>query len=477
MHKKAIIVAISIIIVAVIAGGFIRPGFYNEKLDRVDELTPFEVNSRFKTVDFELGLDLQGGVHLLYQADLEDIPNKQQSDRMIALRDLIERRVDHFGIGEPLVQVRGERLVVELPGVQNQKQAIDEIGETPFLEFRVLDDDEERVKKIRNKRREVDLTLDESPSEISIEDLTEEEKSTLDEEIDDWKMAFEDEFVSTELTGRYLTGAKTRIDQMSGEPAVSLEFNQQGAKLLQEITAENVQKPLATYLDGKQIQVATIQEEIPGGQAQISGNMNIEEAKELSRDLEIGALPVPIELISQRSVGPALGEEALTRSVRAAIVGFLMVVVFMILYYKLMGVFASLSLIIYVLFVLSVFKLISVTLTLSGIAGFALSVGMAIDANILIFSRIREEMGENTSFKKALQNGFSNAWPSIRDGNLTTILVAFILFSVSTSFVQGFATVLIIGILVSLFAAMVITRSFLYSFINTKLSEYKQLWT
>jgi len=480
MKGKSIIITTVALVVAILAATYVHPGFFNEKIERLNEATPFETERRFREVDFELGLDLRGGAHLLYQADLSDVDEAEHANRMRALRDLIERRVDHFGIGEPLVQVRGDRLVVELPGVRDQEEAIEQIGETPFLEFRISDDDEERLSNIEEKRMEVGSAIDrlfrENFETILIEDLTDEEKEILEEEVENWELAFENEFVPTELTGRFLQGAQVRFDQMSGRPAVSLRFDSEGAELLQEITAQNIEEPLATYLDGRQIQVATIREEIPRGEAQISGNLDVQEAQKLARDLEIGALPVPIELISQRAIGPALGQRSLEKSVTAGIIGLVSVVVFMCFYYKFLGLLASLSLLIYVVLVLSAFKLLGVTLTLSGIAGFVLSIGMAIDANILIFSRMREELADGKDFPRAIEDGFSRAWPSIRDGNLTTIVVAFILFFVATSFVQGFATVLIIGISISMFMAMIITRSLIESFLGTKLEEIKKIW-
>jgi len=470
MKQKAIITSIIILIFAVAAAGFINPEFVNEKIEDFNENTAFNINRRVKEIDFELGLDLQGGAHLLYQADLSDVDEREHSDRMNALRDLIERRVDQFGIGEPVVQVRGERLAVELPGVRDQDEAIQEIGETPFLEFKIERSDED-LQKIDEKRREVSEFLGKE-----IDEITEEEKEDLEGEIEDWEFAFMDEFEETGLTGRYLQGAEVSFNQLTGEPMVSLRFDNEGSEILQQLTAENVGKAIATYLDQEVIQIATIQEEIPGGEAQISGNLSTEEARELRDNLKIGALPVPIELISQRSVGPELGARSLEDSVRAGIIGFLAVIVFMCLYYKFLGLLAAASLLIYVAFVLSAFKILGVTLTLSGIAGFILSIGMAIDANILIFSRMREELDEGKSFEKSVEEGFRRAWPSIRDGNLTTILVAFILFSVSTSFVQGFATVLIIGISISLFTAMIVTRSFIQVFLGSKLAEIKKLW-
>ena len=468
MKNKSIITSIIILIFAIFAAGFIAPEYCNSKIEQISNRLPFDIDRRIIEKDFELGLDLRDGAHLLYEADLSKVEEDQIPSRMEALRDLIEKRVNNFGIGEPLVQVRGERLVVELPGVKNQQEAIDQIGETPFLEFKI-EKPEEELNKINSKREEVEEFLGKPFANITPEEI-----ESLEGEVDNWNLAFDEGFEETGLTGRFLQDANISLQQV--KPAVNLEFDDQGAEILQEITKNNVNREIATYLDEEVIQVATIQEEIAGGRAQISGNLSATEARDLAQDLKIGALPVPIELISQRSIGPALGQESLEKSVKAGIVGFMAVIVFMIVYYKFFGLLASVSLLTYTAFVLVIFKLISVTLTLSGIAGFVLSIGMAIDANILIFSRIKEELAEGKTFKEGIEEGFSRAWPSIRDGNLTTIVVALILFFVATSFVQGFATVLIIGILVSLFTSMIFTKNMIRSFLGSKLSEIRKIW-
>ncbi len=470
MRNKSIITTIITLVIAFFLAAYVQPSFFNDKVERLDELTPFSIERRVKEVDFELGLDLQGGAHLVYLADLTGVEEREVNERMRALRDLIERRVDHFGIGEPLVQVRGDRLIVELPGVRDQEEAIEQIGETPFLEFKIARPEEELM-KIEEKRTEVESFLSKG-----IDEITDEDKELLEENVENWELSLEDQFISVGLTGRFLRGATVNFNQVTGQPLVSLDFDREGGEILHQITKDNVGRSIATYLDDEIIQVATIQEEISGGQAQISGNLDVQEARDLARNLQIGALPVPIELLSQRSIGPALGQRSLSQSVQAGILGFLAVIVFICFYYKMLGVLASISLIVYMIFVLSVFKLLPVTMTLSGIAGFVLSIGMAIDANILIFARFREEMKEGKNFKKAFESGFSRAWPSIRDGNLTTLIVAMILFFVSTSFVQGFATVLIIGIVISVFVAMVVTRSLMGSFLGGKLAEIKKLW-
>jgi preprotein translocase subunit SecD len=297
------------------------------------------------------------------------------------------------------------------------------------------------------------------------------------------------EWKKTELSGEHLKTARYKVEPGLGV-VIELEFTQEGAVLFEEITARNVNKPLAIFLDGMSIidtdgdgvitendlYAPMIKEKISGGLAVISGETSVEKARQISNRLRSGALPVPIELISQQNVGASLGADSLANSLKAGIIGFLLVALFMISFYRLPGLLASISLFFYIILVLSIFKLVPITLTLSGIAGMILSVGMAIDANVLIFARMREEaVGEGT-LKEIIDDGIKRAWPSIRDGNLTTLIVAFILFFIGTSFVQGFALTLIIGIFVSLFSSMVVTKNFLKLLENTFIEKKKKLW-
>lgn len=413
----------------------------------------------FPEIPFKLGLDLQGGIHLIYQADFTEIEVRDKAESMAGLRDVIERRVNLFGVAEPVVQVQGERLIVELAGVIDPAEAIRQIGETPFLEFRE-EKSEEESQKILDKQKEVEgKTLEEAKG------------------IENWQLALEDPyFKPTALTGKYLKKATLDFSQTTFEPLVLLEFDDEGTRIFEELTAKNVGKQLAIYIDGFPISSPVVQETISGGTAQISGSFTVEEAKTLVRNLNAGALPVPINLISQQSVGPTLGSISLEKSLRAGIFGFLAIILFMILFYRLPGALASLALMIYLVIVLTIFKLIPVTLTLAGIGGFILSLGMAVDANILIFSRMREELKKGKSFSLSLEEGFSRAWPAIRDGNLTTLLVAVILFGFGTSFIQGFALTLSFGILISMFSAIIITKSFLRFFSGTSLEKINWFW-
>jgi len=433
MSKRKVYIILAIIfILAFFAGNLVYPQFL--KLPH------------FPDIHFKLGLDLQGGTHLIYEADLSSIAKEDYSSSLQGLRDVIERRVNFFGVEEPLVQTQGEKLIVELAGIKEPAEAIRMIGQTPYLEFK---EEKENYQAILEKNTKV---------------------------AESKEGEYEDPFQATPLTGKYLQKAELGFGQTTYNPLVSLQFNEEGAKIFEEITSRNVGKLLAIYIDGLPISAPVVQEVIAGGKAQISGKFTVDEAKALSRNLNAGALPVPIKLVSQQTVGPTLGKISLEQSLKAGILGFLAIIIFMILFYRLPGILASLALGIYITLILTLFKLIPVTLTLAGIGGFILSIGMAVDANVLIFSRLREELKTGKSFSQSLEDGFNRAWPAIRDGNLTTLLVAAILFGLGTSFIKGFATTLSIGILISMFSAIIITKTFLKCFVGTRLERVKWLW-
>ncbi|MDO8424486.1 MAG: protein translocase subunit SecD, partial [bacterium] len=421
-QKKKTFIALAIIfILAFLAGNLVYPQLLK---------LPY-----FSGKDFKLGLDLQGGTHLVYQADLASIDEKERGQAMEGLRDVMERRVNFFGVSEPVVQVEGERLIIELAGIIDPKEAIKQIGQTPFLDFK-----------------------EQKPNFAEIIESNKKVEETKQGQL-------EDPFQSTQLTGRYLQKAEVNFDQTTYQPFISLQFNEEGSKLFEEITGRNVGKPLPIYIDGLPISAPVVQEKISGGKAQITGSFTPVEAKTLARSLNAGALPVPITLLSQQSVGPTLGKLSLEKSYKAGLIGFLAVVLFMVIFYRLPGLVASIALAIYILINLAIFKMIPVTLTLAGIAGFILSIGMAVDANVLIFSRMREEFRTKEGNALAsMEEGFRRAWPSIRDSNLNTLIVSSILFTFGTSFVKGFAFTLILGVLISMFSAIFVTQNFLRLF-------------
>lgn len=401
---------------------------------------------KFLNVPFRLGLDLLGGTHLVYQADLSGTGGQNAGDAMAGVRDVIERRVNLFGVAEPLVQIEGkDRLVVELAGIKDVNLAIQMIGQTPFLEFK--------------------------------EELPQDESQKILDAQKEGKWQGEDPyFKPTGLTGKHLKRSQLTFDRTTSQPEISLELNDEGAKLFAEITKRNIGKRIAIYIDGVAISAPVVQSEIGGGKAVISGRFTIKEAKDLANNLNAGALPVPINLISQQTIGPSLGQDSLNKSLKAGLYGLLAVAMFMILYYRLPGAVSVLALLVYTAIVLAVYKLLPVTLTLAGIAGFILSLGMAVDANVLIFARMREELKSGNSLNHSFANGFHRAWYSIRDSHVATLLGAFVLYSFSTSVVKGFALTLGIGVLTSLFTAIVVTRSFLGLFVKPRLEKYKWLF-
>lgn len=470
------IILISIIVLAVFAANLSYPRYFNQGVDFLNQKLSLTL-PHFWGKPLALGLDLRGGTHLLYEADLSNVVEEDYGSSMQGLRDVIERRVNIFGVQEPVVQIQeaggNYRLIVELAGIKDPAEAIKMIGQTPFLEFKEQKTEEE-TKEILDKKGEIE----EKFKELQEQGKTQEEIDAELEKIENWQIVLEDTyFKSTSLTGKYLEKAELGFDQTTNKPLVLLQFNDEGASIFKDLTSQNIGKPLAIYIDGILISAPVVQEAITGGKAQISGRFTLEEAKELASNLSAGALPVPIKLISQQTVGPTLGAVSLEKSLKAGIYGFLAIIFFMVFFYRFPGVLASLALIIYVSLILSLFKLIPVTLTLAGIGGFLLSIGMAVDANVLIFSRMKEELKSGKNLLLALEEGFSRAWPSIRDGNLTTLVVALILFGFGSSFVKGFALTLSLGILVSMFSAIFVTKNFLKCFGRTRLEKIKWLWT
>jgi len=381
---------------------------------------------------FKLGLDLSGGTQLLYKADTSTIAGGTVDEAMDSLRETVERRVNLFGVAEPIVQrekgssVAGEgeeRLIIELPGVTDANQAIEMIGKTPTLEFRM-------------QKEDVELDENQNPTTLFGEPI---------------------------LTGRNIVRAELVFGQgaVANEPQVVVHFDDEGTKIFAETTKASVGKTFGIFLDGQPISTPVIREEIPDGTAVISGNFTPESARELVRNLNFGALPVPIELLSTQTVSGTLGDEAVGQGVLASIVGFGAVALFMVLWYRLPGLIAVIALSLYAVANLALFLLLPVTLTAAGIAGFILSLGMAVDANILIFERMKEEMKKGKDLQQATADGFSRAWLSIRDSNVSSMITAVILFWFGTSVIKGFALVFGLGVLVSMLTAITISRTFL----------------
>jgi len=494
-----------IIVFALVVDLTVGGNFYNKLEENLAAKTNhIIVLPKVNDIPFSLGLDLQGGTHLVYQANVDNIPMTDRNSALDAARDVIERRVNAFGVSEPVVQVNHSggnyQIIAELAGVKDVAAAIQMIGETPILEFKEENPDAAaQATTIVASSSPVTITAVSSSTASSSSSTPAVATATVDlNAAKNWR--------NTELTGKYLKRAILEFNQNDGTPEVALEFNAEGAKLFEDITSRNVGRPVAIFLDGYLISAPTVNEKITGGRAVITGQFSVTEAKTLVTRLNSGALPVPVTLISQTTVEASLGAKSIDNSLQAGLIGLLLVSLFMILYYRLPGLLSVLSLLVYGLTVLAIFKALpiwlalilivvmvglifytfnelkifngtlaglfivigvllfvyalkSVTLSLSGITGFILSIGMAVDANILIFARTREELKAGKSVSQAVDAGFKRAWPSIRDGNVSTIITCLILIFFGTSTVKGFGTTLFIGIAVSLFSAIVITHT------------------
>lgn len=395
---------------------------------------------------FKFGLDLAGGSRLVYEVDTSGFEAAEVPELMNVLREVIERRINVFGVSEPVVQVerssfaaevQTDRLVVELPGVADAAAAAREIGKTPLLEFKLID----------MARAQAQVIAEQSGAEVP-------------------ELDFGNIYVDTGLTGRYLERAELVFGQSTGgglsnESIVSITFNSEGAELFEQITRAHVGEQLAIFLDGVVMSSPRINEPISGGRATISGNFTPTEARELVRNLNFGALPAPVTLVGTQTIGSSLGAEALHAGVYAGVVGFILLIAYMIVWYRLSGIVASLALIMYVIIMLALFKFIPVVITAAGIAGFILSIGLAVDANILIAERMKEEFRAGKRTDVAIKDGFDRAWLAIRDSNFTHVIVGVILFWFGTALIKGFAFVFVLGVFVSMFSALTIARTLL----------------
>ena len=385
------------------------------------------------------GLDLEGGTTVTLLADMEGVASGEQDSALESAKEVIERRVNLFGVAEPVIQtakVNDEhRIIVEIPGVTDVNQAVELIGTTAKLTFweETASGSGDVVANTENIPLNAAVFLGENPK-------------------------------LTNLTGSDLKKTDVVFDPNTGAPTVQLSFTAEGAKKFSEITRRNIGKRLGFALDDVMIDAPAVQTAILDGNAVISGDFTLDQAKNLQLQLNAGALPVSLSVLEQRSIGATLGQESLEKSLVAGVLGFIVIVIFMISIYGRLGVMASIALVVYVLINLAIFRLIPVTLTLAGIAGFILSIGIAVDANILIFERMKEEIRLGKSRDTAIELGFSRAWTSIRDSNMASLITSAILFYFGTGIVRGFALVLAIGVLVSMFSAITVTKTLLVYF-------------
>jgi preprotein translocase subunit SecD len=412
-------------------------------------LGPLKIDREIKV---HQGLDLQGGVQVLLEADLP--PGEQaDADAINAARKIVENRVNGLGVTEPLVQAVGNnRIAVELPGIKDPEQAILTLRQTGLLEFV----DVGYVNLQAGDKVETSYTtagvLGPVPTPTVVTgttSVTTTATSTV---------------YPTILTGKHLKTASIGFDEKQ-LPEIQLEFTDEGAKLFADYTAKSIGKFLAIVLDQKVISSPQIQTAIPDGRARITGKFTLAEVQSIVVQLKYGALPVPLKVIERRTVGPTLGQDSVQKSLKAGIIGLVIVLIFMATYYRLPGVLADLALLIYAAITFALFKTIPVTLTLPGIAGFLLSVGTAVDANILIFERMKEELRRGRPLSRAIEAGFERAWTSIWDSNLAVFITCAILWffggTFGASIVKGFAVTLFLGVLVSMFSAVTVTRTFL----------------
>lgn len=392
----------------------------------------------------QLGLDLVGGTELTYQADLSASADKLKD--LNNLSSVFSQRINSLGVAEPNIQTASsDRIIIELPGIKDINTAIAKIGQTYELNF---------------------MTEGTADDGVQLKDYY------------DQNYLYPGYWKKSDLTGRNLTKASATFQNGSGgvaasTPVVSIQFDGTGTAKFRELTKNNLNKQIAIVLDNKIVSAPNVQTEISDGQAVITGSKDIKEAQDLAKRLNEGMLPVPTKLIAQQNIGATLGKDSLKLSIVAGLIGILLVTIFMISYYKFPGLIAMFALTIYAIFALAIYKMIPITMTLAGIAGFILSIGMAIDANVLIFERLKEELKSGKELNLALIDGFKRSWNSIRDSNISSIITCLILYYVTGSGpVRGFALTLMVGIAISLFTAITLTRTLLLLLAGSPLKRF-----
>ncbi len=536
LRWRVIIIIAAILLAAWFLYPTIRLQFMSpEDRDQMDPLALYRLEK--KTI--KLGLDLRGGMHLVMEVDKSDLSKEEADDALDRALEIIRNRIDEFGVAEPVIQRQGgDRIIVELPGLQDETRAKKLIGRTALLEFKLLQDEEilqTTLQKIDEalSGTQVDLEGEEGVveeeeeiPELFEEELVKEEETTAETPLAEMpfssllvrlgpdlavmednvpriekllkdpvvqaqfppgaQLAWDSEFEeyndvkyrriylvseTAEFTGKTLKNARVEIGRgmdlrTANKPYVTLELDKNGARDMARVSAANINKRLAIVLDNNVYTAPVIEEKIPNGSARITGNFSMDQARDLTIVLRAGALPAPVEIIEERTVGPSLGADSIRLGVQAAMIGMILVILFMIMYYKFSGLIANLALLLNVIFIMAALAGLGATLTLPGIAGIILTIGMAVDANVLIFERIREELRAGKTVLSAIDSGYSRAFRTILDANITTLITAAVLWKFGTGPIKGFAVTLSIGILASMFTAIVITRvifHFIYS--------------
>ncbi|TES84459.1 MAG: protein translocase subunit SecD [Dehalococcoidia bacterium] len=411
----------------------------------------------FGREEMRMGLDLQGGIHIVYQADLSGIEAEERDSAMEGAKEILSNRINPLGVTEPIIQRQGsDRILVELPGISITNQEKERLARVDILEF----------------------------GELAAAD----EEAKWENELGRWKPATG--FIDGEeraLTSRYFIENTYVARDDFGRLLLVFEWDEEGTQLSEQITERLINQPMAIFdgdvalLDDEGLPIAPIIQNIITDRGQVEG-LSLDEVTRLSNQLNFGRLPVPLTILYDQTVSPILGEDFVDMSLKAGMIGIILVMLFMIIYYRLPGVIASLALVFYGALVLAIFKLIPVTLTLAGLGGFILSIGMAVDANVLIFERMKEEFRTGRTLGAAIESGFNRAWTAIRDSNVTTFIVCAILYGLGSSIVasapvMGFALTLFIGVAVSMFTAIVVTRTLLRLFVGTRLARKTALFS
>jgi len=427
--------------------------------DKVGAINPFNDKPLFsRNVEVQLGLDLRGGLQTLLEADVPETTNVSSDDLEIT-RQILERRANALGVSEVIMQTAGERrIVAEFPGVTDPEAVVASLQQTGLMEF--VDMGSNPAQEGTVVQTDWGQTDQAAPTPAPTTDPNQPTATVY----------------HTVMTGAELTEATVSTDSL-GKPGVSFSLTAEGAKIFADYTTNHTGQYLGIVLDKSVISAPVVNQPITDGNGIISGNFTVESANALAIQLRYGSLPVPVKVVQSRTVGATLGEESVSKSIRAGTIGLTVVIIFMLLYYRLPGFVADLALISYALFSLALFKLIPVVLTLPGLAGFILSIGMAVDANILIFERLKEELRGGRTIRQAIDLGWNRAWPSIRDSNISTLITCSILYIFGNAFgasiVKGFSVTLALGVGVSLFTAIIVTRTILHLVLdNLKLADH-----